>query len=647
MSIEKMELVAMIGLMKYLDDTLQKCLECGNFHIEYASKVVSEPGQHFVPLQEENPYRNLLKKIVNIPIGDDFSFYEEEVGDVAELSMEQITDFVSRTSEEFRNLSIGISELENKITEREQALIQLKHLKVMDLDLGQLFKFSHMVVRFGKIPVESFDKLDYYDDKTFIFVPYDDDGVYKWGLYFAPKENVEEVDKIMKSLYFEKIWVPDFVGGTPESEADNLSAELDGLKHNLNELKEKRKELIELKGDMLNRMFCHIRFLHDRFSLRSYAAVFKGNFYLVGFIPKKNIQKFKESFAKVPYVSIIAKPAGEQEEIETPVKLKNNRFARPFSMFVEMYGLPRYNGFNPTTLVAITYTIMFGIMFGDLGQGLVVSLLGFLLYKKTGNALGAIMQRIGISSAVFGCVFGSVFGFEHVLDPVYRKIGLEHKPIEIMDNINLILVSAICIGVALIIVSILINIYVSLKHKDFTNAIFGNNGIAGLITFGSLLAGLAKLLLDGQNIFTAKYVIFLIVLPIIIMFFREPLGAAMHGEKYKLEGGIGDFIASNFFEVFEFMLGYATNTLSFVRIGGFVFSHAGMMSVVMLLADMAAKGASPIVIVLGNLFVIGMEGLIVGIQVLRLEFYEIFSRFYDGDGCAFDPVKINYTTSID
>ena len=90
------------------------------------------------------------------------------------------------------------------------------------------------------------------------------------------------------------------------------------------------------------------------------------------------------------------------------------------------------------------------------------------------------------------------------------------------------------------------------------------------------------------------------------------------------------------------MLGYATNTLSFVRIGGFVFSHAGMMSVVMLLAESASKGASPVIMILGNLFVMGMEGLIVGIQVLRLEFYEIFSRFYEGDGIPFEPVRICY-----
>lgn len=95
------------------------------------------------------------------------------------------------------------------------------------------------------------------------------------------------------------------------------------------------------------------------------------------------------------------------------------------------------------------------------------------------------------------------------------------------------------------------------------------------------------------NLVKPWYILLFLVLPIVIMFFREPLGCLMEHKKYHVES-VGDFIASNFFEVFEFLLSYATNTLSFVRIGGFVFSHAGMMSVVMMLSKTASAGASPL-----------------------------------------------------
>ena len=163
-------------------------------------------------------------------------------------------------------------------------------------------------------------------------------------------------------------------------------------------------------------------------------------------------------------------------------------------MFVEMYGLPSYNGFNPTMLVAVTYTLLFGIMFGDLGQGLLLSFLGLIIYKKSGNRLGAILQRIGLSSAFFGLIYGSVFGFENALNPLYKKLGFEHKPLEIMENTMGVLIGAILIGVAIIFVSIIINIFIGFKHRDYVNAVFGNNGIAGFVFFGAVLVGLGFML---------------------------------------------------------------------------------------------------------------------------------------------------------
>lgn len=97
------------------------------------------------------------------------------------------------------------------------------------------------------------------------------------------------------------------------------------------------------------------------------------------------------------------------------------------------------------------------------------------------------------------------------------------------------------------------------------------------------------------------------------------------------------FFVQSFFELFEVMLSYLSNTLSFIRIGAFAISHASMMEVVLMLAGAEAGTPNWLVIILGNIFVTGMEGLIVGIQVLRLEYYEMFSRFYNGGGKPFKP----------
>ncbi len=183
------------------------------------------------------------------------------------------------------------------------------------------------------------------------------------------------------------------------------------------------------------------------------------------------------------------------------------------------------------------------------------------------------------------------------------------------------------------------NIITGFKKKDCERAIFGNNGIAGLIFYVSILVAGVSTIALGKNLFTPAYVIVLIVIPVLCMFLRIPLSNLIHRKAEHHKESIGEFIAGNFFEVFEYMLSYVTNTLSFLRIGGFVLSHAGMMLVVMTLAN----GTSIPVIILGNIFVMGLEGLLVTIQVLRLEFYEMFSRFYDGDGRAFKPVCVDYS----
>ncbi len=643
MSIEKMDYINIVGFMDELDRTLEKCIESQCFHI---SKSVEEQDG-MKRLEGENPYKELLKDIISADTGGLVEFSEIRYDEKKYYDLEKLKLDFSQMSQKLDAYSRETGELTEKLAERKQAYQQLAHLKGLQLDMAQLFKCSHIKPRFGRLPNESAQKLSYYEDKSFIFIPYDDDGNYKWGIYFAPADSIAEADRIFKSLYFEKIWIPNFVSDTPENESLKLEKEIAVLEESLKKKIEERNGYILEIQDNLKCCFCRVKYLYDLYELRKCVLVYKDKFYLTGFVPHTKSDEFTELCNTVRSVSVVSKPAENSEKLKVPVKLKNSRFSRPFSMFVEMYGLPSYGGFNPTTLVAITYTIMFGIMFGDLGQGLLISLIGFFVYKKSGNKLGAILQRVGISSAFFGLLYGSVFGFEDLLDPLYKAIGLSHKPIEVMDSTMMILLGAICIGVVIILISIIINIFISLRHRDFSAAFFGNNGVAGLVFFGALLAGIAVMMTGEGSLFTVPYVLGLIVLPLILMFFREPLGCWLSGKKYHLEGGIGDFIASNFFEVFEFILGYATNTLSFVRIGGFIFSHAGMMSVVMLLSESFSVGASPIVIVLGNLFVMGMEGLIVGIQVLRLEFYEVFSRFYDGDGVAFEPVKVNYDVNVD
>ena len=125
--------------------------------------------------------------------------------------------------------------------------------------------------------------------------------------------------------------------------------------------------------------------------------------------------------------------------------------------------------------------------------------------------------------------------------------------------------------------------------------------------------------------------------PLLLILFREPITRAIQKRADKMETGKAMFIVQGFFEMFETLLSYFSNTISFIRIGAFAVSHAAIMEVVLQLAGAESGNPNWLGVIFGNLFVCGFEGLIVGIQVLRLEYYEMFSRFYKGSGHAFDP----------
>lgn len=645
MSIEKMELVNIAGFTKNLDEVLVLLSDCGCFHIESASKIVNKKNG-FKSINEENPYVVSLKQLNDISVQLGIKLKSMDYSDIKTDNMKKITSYITNVYKHVKLLNEKKQEADKRLAIHERTMYQVDHLQGLNADFQQIFHCEHIKVRLGKLPVDSFNKLSYYDDKPFFFTHFSEEKEFYWGMYFVPVAFQDEIDEIFGELYFERTHIPDFVHGDSAEASKELHKMVEEDRKYIDECRKKLDEYSEQEFEKLCKVFSLLKSLHDNFDLRNKAAIVNDKFYIVGFIPHSESDAFMKSFEKIEDVSVVLQPADVNGKLSPPVKLKNNKFTQPFSMFVEMYGLPSYNGINPTTFVAVTYTLLFGIMFGDVGQGLVLSIAGALLWKFKKFTLGPILVRVGVSGAFFGLLYGSVFGYEELLDPVYEAIGITFLPFKIMHNVTTILVGAIALGVLIMIISILINIVVGIKNHKLEEALFGNNGIAGLIFFSAILIGAVGTFL-GAKLFTPAYVVILIIMPLVAMFLREPLSYWVKGKKYVMEDGITDFIASNFFEVFEFLLGYATNTLSFVRIGGFVLSHASMMLVVMALAEQVSASAVPIVIVLGNIFVMGIEGLLVGIQTLRLEFYEIFSRFYSGDGKPFVPVKINYDETIE
>ena len=319
-----------------------------------------------------------------------------------------------------------------------------------------------------------------------------------------------------------------------------------------------------------------------------------------------------------------------------PTKLKNCKLFKPFEMFVDMYGLPSYNELDPTVLIGLSYSILFGFMFGDVGQGLCLMIGGWLLYHFKKMNLAGILSRCGFCSTIFGFLFGSFFGFEDVIPALWLHPKTAMMQVPFVGNLNTVFVVAIGLGRLIILLTMVLNIYNSVKEHNTEKTWFDTNGVAGLVFYGALTVTLA-LYMTGHALPAAIVLVVMFVIPLLVIFCKEPLTALVEKKSHLIEDSKVMFFVQGFFELFEVCLSYFSNTLSFVRVGAFAVSHAAMMEVVLMLAGVEAGNPSWAVVVLGNLFVCGMEGLIVGIQVLRLEYYELFSRFYRGTGRAFRP----------
>ncbi len=639
MAIAKMILVNISSDQTRLNEVLLRFVELDCFHPEPAAKI-AESVHGVTTLQEEDPYAELLTQLKDLEVNLGLSLTSEFVKDQT-CDLGEIKAYMNELQSKWEQILSVKSELDGVIQANQDALTQVENIEGIDISLDDIFSCRYVNVRFGRLPLNSVDKLQYYSDRPFVYHSLKEDSSYSWCMVLSTPKYEREVDNILSSLYFERIRIPDFVHDTPEKAKENLKAEIENDYRQLAEVEAEKEAFITGCTERLQQIKGKLLFLENTFEARKFVVGLGERFTITGFAASEDITKIQAVFADLSDVEIAARPAHSDNRFNPPTKLKNNWFARPFSMFVEMYGLPNYEDIDPTPFVAFTYTLLFGIMFGDVGQGLVLILVGYLAAKLKGMKLGEIGVRIGISSTLFGFVYGSVFGDEHMLDPLYQSLfHLEEKPIEVMGSnfIMPLLICAIAIGAVLILCSMSINMYIQIKHKNWGELLLSQNGVAGIVFYTAFLGGAAAQFGFGAAVFSKLYVLALIVLPLLLIFLKEPIEHKLKG-KAMFPDGFGGFFTQSFFELFEVCLSFITNTISYLRVGGFVLSHAGMMLVVTLLMEMVSGAGSIAVAIFGNLFVMCLEGMIVGIQVLRLEFYEMFSRYFTGDGIAFQSLK--------
>jgi V/A-type H+-transporting ATPase subunit I len=307
--------------------------------------------------------------------------------------------------------------------------------------------------------------------------------------------------------------------------------------------------------------------------------------------------------AGIQYLIHLANPP---PQLMPPIVLRNPRWARPFEWFASLLGTPGANEADPSPLLALLAPLMFGFMFGDVGQGAVLLVAGFALRKR--YAAAELLIAGGIAAMVFGTLFGSAFAREDILQALWLH-PLE-KPLRLL-------------GVSLAGGSVIIFIGLSL---DALESYWRGEAIRWWAT----RAGLALSYLSSIACVVDRRAAWLIAAGI-GWFCVGEISRAKHPAQR-----LGASIA----EAIETLLQLLVNTLSFVRVGAFALAHAGLAAAInALCAGIETRWLAILGLALGNALLIVIEGLVVGIQTTRLVLFEFFIRFLRGDGRALKPLQ--------
>lgn len=595
------------------------------------------------PFVEMNPYKDALVKAVQF-VG--FLENPEETEPDTSLGLNDIFELIRTMNEEYLKLQAKQEEWKKKKEEIASKQKIIEPFRPMGGDLSQVLHYKYISYRFGKMPQEQYQKLEKYllGELDAVFVKGVQDEQFVYGAYFAAPDHLQKTDAVFRSLHFERVEIPAQYEGSPEEASQKLLKEMYDIQKKIEEIDKEAAEMFKKKAPQLIWAKQRLEELAHNFDVRKMAARVedkKEDYYILcGWMAKDDVKKFMAEAEQDDKVFVVVEDDHDSYFGEPPTKLENPKLFKPFEMFVGMYGLPAHNEMDPTLFVGLTYSFIFGVMFGDVGQGLLLVIVGALVYHFKKSPLAGIIATAGVFSTIFGFMFGSVFGFEDVIQPLWLRPIDHMTTLPFVGKLNTVFIVSIAFGMGLIVIAMVLHIINAFREHDTQSTWFDPNGVAGLVFYGSV-AAVVILFMSGRPTPAGIVLAVMFGVPLLLILFKEPLTNRLKKKKEKMKEGKVMFFVEGFFELFEMLLSYFSNTLSFVRIGAFAVSHAAMMEVVLMLAGVESGNTNWVVVVLGNLFVCLMEGLVVGIQVLRLEYYEMFSRFYKGSGRKFEPYNKN------
>ena len=535
-----------------------------------------------------------------------------------------------------------LKEQQERLAELEPLARRLQPIGGLDIELGSLRGLRFLHVQVGILPTTNLERLK----ASLLHVPHlvlplGAEGAGTLALIFGSAKDRDVLERAAHSAYFSPISLPEEYRGTPRMILDRIQAEVSALQAKQAELGGQIEALREKWGTRLRSLLWRVRAALVLLKAMDRFGQVRDVYLVTGWVPKRKLPLLTDQVGQATDGRVIIDVASADHAADirsVPVTLNNRGLLRAFQSVVTTYSWPAYDEIDPTPLVAVTFSIMFGVMFGDVGHGLVLALAGGLIMSGWLPALKGFARMAplfllsGICAMFFGVLDGSVFGVEGLFRPLWLR------PLE---NITTVLLATIVLGVVIQLIGFLVNMINGWLARDWRRVLFDRYGLAGMWFYLAVIA-IVLSLVRGIRLPTLL-IAGLILPPVLLILLGEPLGNLIGRRQPLIHDSVGLFLVQSLFEFFEALISYLSSSLSYVRLGAFAVAHAGLSAVVMILAGMAGGPASPlywVVLLLGNIFIIGFEGLIVGIQTLRLEYYEFFSKFFSGGGVPYRPFTL-------
>lgn len=465
------------------------------------------------------------------------------------------------------------------------------------------------------------------------------------------------------------------------TETSDIKKQKDSISKIEEEIVLKRKELVKQNDEIqeeieakirevekdLNDMWINLRYHELSEFVGSHFSYTKNTTLFSGWVPVEKASETEDVIRQASGGKYIAEWTEETEvrREDIPVLLENPKILKPFERLVNNYSTPEYGSINPTPFTAVAYMIMFMLMFADVGQGLVLLLIGIIgkkMYEKHPEKKDGIISRylcslllyLGPASMLGGVLFGSYFGYS--LLPAlwfnYHNVVNGHAGAGLVQSVYDILGITIKFGICVIGLGLVLNWINLFRKKRYLVMLFDKNGILGGVFYAlGIWAGFYFVGTDYKEFPSSPILLWGLVICIILLFLKGPIFYIVKrkngGEKESVGKLVIDVIMDFIVEALEIFSGFLANTLSFMRVAGLGIAHVSLMTAFQDMANMTGNIVFTVLImILGNVLVIALEGLSAGIQSLRLNYYEFFTKYFTGKGIAFSPVGLKSRISL-